>query len=283
MRALVRTTADADKLQTLQKIGAAITTVDFSNLSTLSTAMQGASCVISALSGLREVIIDTQTHLLEAAVEANVPRFISSDFSIDYTKLPDGSNRNLDLRREFSKIADQVSATKPISVTTTFNGAFMDMLTGQAPIILFKFKRVLFWGDADQKMDFTTIDNTASFTASAALDANTPRHLHIAGDLVSARDLADTVSQITLNRYRLMRAGSLSNLATFIKIARFIAPKTSELYPPWQGMQYLHDMFGGSALPGDLDNDRYTDIGWTNVRQFLIQSRSVGSPPFTAL
>ena len=26
------------------------------------------------------------------------------------------------------------------------------------PLILFKLKRVLYWGDADQRMDFTTMD-----------------------------------------------------------------------------------------------------------------------------
>jgi hypothetical protein len=43
------------------------------------------------------------------------------------------------------------------------------MLTGQMPLILFKWKRVLHWGSADQRMDFTTMDDTAAFTASAAL------------------------------------------------------------------------------------------------------------------
>jgi hypothetical protein len=38
------------------------------------------------------------------------------------------------------------------------------------PLILFKWKRILYWGDADQRMDFTTVGDTAAFTASAALD-----------------------------------------------------------------------------------------------------------------
>jgi nucleoside-diphosphate-sugar epimerase len=46
-------------------------------------------------------------------------------------------------------------------------------------LILFKLKRVLYWGNADQRMDFTTIDDTAAFTASAALDPSTPRFLRL--------------------------------------------------------------------------------------------------------
>ena len=71
------------------------------------------------------------------------------------------------------------------------------MLTGQAPIIFFKWKRVLYWQDADQRMDFTTIDDTAAFTAAAALDSSTPRFLRIAGEQISARGLVSAVSEVT--------------------------------------------------------------------------------------
>jgi len=75
------------------------------------------------------VIVETQTVLLDAAIQADVPRFIPSDYSIDFTKFPPGENRNLDLRRDFHKRLDKTS----ISATTIFNGAFADMLTGQMP------------------------------------------------------------------------------------------------------------------------------------------------------
>ena len=54
-------------------------------------------CLVSALAGLRETVIDAQKIILDAAVEANVPRFIPSDYSIDFTNLKEGQNRNLDL------------------------------------------------------------------------------------------------------------------------------------------------------------------------------------------
>ena len=44
--------------------------------------------------------------LLDAAVEARVPRFIPSDYCIDYTKLTRGNNRNLAVRREFQHRLD---------------------------------------------------------------------------------------------------------------------------------------------------------------------------------
>ena len=263
--ALVRLGAARDKLEPLQKLGATIAGVDWSSASQLTRACSGASCVVSALQGLQDVIVGTQTVLLDAAVQAGVPRFIPSDFSIDFTKFPPGENRNLDLRRDFHKRLDKAS----ISATTIFNGAFADMLTGQMPLILFKLKRVLYWGDVDQRMDFTTIDDVAAFTAIAALDPSTPRFLRIAGDQLSARELTAVVSEVVREEFRLFRAGGLGMLGTLIKVARTVAPGEQELYPAWQGMQYMRNMFDGRAKLRPLDNDRYPGVRWTTARDVL--------------
>ncbi len=243
VRALVRPGTARDKLERLQGHGAAIASVGLRNASEVTPACSGASCVVSALQGLREVIVETQTVLLDAAIKAGVPRFIPSDYSIDFTKFPPGENRNLDLRRDFHTRLDKTS----IAATTIYNGAFADMLTGQMPLILFKLKRVLYWGDADQRMDFTTMDDTAAFTASAALDPTTPRFLRIAGDQLSARELTAVVSEVTGKKFRLFRAGGLRMLGTLITVARTVAPGEKELYPAWQGMQYMRNMFDGRA------------------------------------
>lgn len=239
--------------------------VDVSSASQVAQACSSASCVVSAVQGLRDVIVETQTVLLDAAISANVPRFIPSDYSIDFTEFPPGENRKLDLRRDFHERLDKTS----ISATTIFSGAFADMLTGQMPLILFKRKRVLYWGDPDQRMDFTTVDDTAAFTASAALDPSTPRFLRIAGDQLSARELTAVVSEVTGKQFRLFRAGSLGMLSTLIKVSRLVAPGENELYPPWQGMQYMRNMFDGRGKLEPLDNDRYPCSGWTTARDVL--------------
>src|SRR5689334_2075959 len=101
VKALVRQGTTPDRLGRLQQLGVTIAAVDWSHASQLIPVCSGASCVVSALQGLKDVIVETQTVLLDAAIKAGVPRFIPSDYSIDFTKLPLGTNRNLDLRREF--------------------------------------------------------------------------------------------------------------------------------------------------------------------------------------
>ncbi|HUQ84254.1 MAG TPA: NmrA family NAD(P)-binding protein [Gemmatimonadaceae bacterium] len=265
VRAIVRAgSADGKALQ-LRQIGVTVVEADYDDPDQLAEACQGASCVVSALAGLRDVIIDAQTELLEAAVSAGVPRFIASDFAIDFYKMPDGHNRNLDLRREFAARLDRA----PIAATSILNGMFAEMLTGQAPFILAPIKRVAYWENADQPMDFTTIANTAAFTAAAALEPTTPRFLRIAGDVVTARDLAAIVSSVTGDHYKLLRAGSLGRLEKLIAVTRTLSPGTDEVYPPWQGMQYMRDMFDGRAKLEPLDNARYPGLLWTSVRDIL--------------
>ncbi|HEX8656736.1 MAG TPA: NmrA family NAD(P)-binding protein, partial [Hymenobacter sp.] len=171
VRALVRPGNSKPETANLRNLGAEIIEVDFASVFALTKACAGAACVVSALSGLREVIVDLQKRLLDAAVAAGVTRFIPSDYSIDFTKLPAGSNRNLDLRREFGQRLDQA----PIAATSVLNGMFTDLLIGPAPVVLFGLKRVMYYGSADQPLDFTTTANTAEFTAAAALDPTTPR------------------------------------------------------------------------------------------------------------
>ena len=118
-------------------------------------------------------------------------------------------------------------------------------------------------------MDFTTIDDTAAFTASAALDPSAPRILRIAGDQVSARELTALVSEVTGKKFRLFRAGGLGMLGTVIKITRTVAPREKESFPAWQGMQYMRNMFDGRAKLEPLDNDRYPSTRWTTVRDVL--------------
>lgn len=269
VRAVVRLSSNPEKLNKLENLGVKVFKVDFLNTEAVSKACVGASCVVSALAGLRDVIFNTQKVLLDAAVLSGVPRFIPSDFSLDFTNLKAGENRNLDERREFHTYLIKC----PIAATTIFNGPFMDLLTGPMPMILFKYNRVLYWGNADQAIDFTTMDDTALYTASAALDPSSPRYLRIAGQQISAREMTSILKDVIGSKFRLLKAGSLGMLKILIKITRTVAPAKKDLYPAWQGMQYMHDMFEGHAKLNLYDNDRYPGMHWTSLRDMLLSQR----------
>lgn len=261
VRAVVRPSTEPEKLEKLKQLGAETVSVEMSNGEELIKACEGASCVVSALSGLRDVIVDAQTQLLEAAIAANVPRFIPSDFAADFTRLSEGDNRNFDLRKEFHKSLDK----SPIASTSIMNGAFTDILTYGTPLYDFRNYTVSYWGnDPNWKIDFTSMDNTADYTAAAALDPETPRVLRIASFQISPKDLVSIGTEVKGQEFKLVSMGSLENLAADNKKDRAANPEGErEVFPAWQGKQYLHSMF--SVHNETLDNDRYLDVEWISA------------------
>ncbi len=266
--ALARQSSPPEKQALLRTHGAEVVVVEPWNVTELAKACRGASCVVSALLGMREVMIDAQTALLEGAVSAGVPRFIPSDYALDFNQLKPGENRNLDWHREFQERLDRA----PIAATSILNGMFMDLLVGEAPFILFKWNRVLYWENADQVLEFTSMDDVARFTAAAALDSKAPRFLRIAGDRLTARQLAMVTSDVLGRKFKPQWAGTVGTLGVMIEVMRKLMPAPNDPFPPWQGMQYSRSMFGGVGMVGVPDVDRYPGMKWTRVRDLLAVS-----------
>ena len=265
VRAIVRNGSEPEKIENLTELGAEVITVDMSDVEQLKKACQGASCVVSALSGLHETIVDSQIKLLDAAIAAGVPRFIPSDFSSDFTKLPAGENRNFDLRKEFHQYLDK----SPIAATSIMNGAFADILSYGTPLYNVKDYSIGYWGDnPDWKIDFTTMDNTADYTAAAALDSTTPKILRIASFQISPNELVSVGKEVKNREFKLVPMGSLEDFSASNKKERAAHPEgEKEVFPGWQNKQYLYSMFSVQNTP--LDNDRYPDVQWTSAIDVL--------------
>lgn len=264
VRAIVRAETAPAKVDALARQGVDVRLVDMTDVAALTEACTGVACVVSAVAGLRDVVVDGQAVLLAAAVAAGVPRFIPSDFSSDYTQQATGENRNFDLRREFQALLDQA----PIQATSVLNGAFAELLTYNIPLLDFKQQQVGYWEDADWRIDFTTMDDTAGFTAAAALDPTTPRFLRIASFQPTAAELVAAAETVGKGPVELVRLGSRADLARAIQHVRAANPAgEQQLYADWQQMQYMLSMFSVQNTP--LDNHRYPDLRWTTLPELL--------------
>ncbi|KAI9044485.1 NAD(P)-binding protein [Aspergillus affinis] len=269
VKALVRPRTDHARTQSLHDRKVSIVPVNFSDVAALTRELNGATCVVSTLQGLRDVIYNVQTNLLDAAVAAKVPRFIPSDFSLDFTKTTPGSNRNLDLRREFHAQLERSG----IVWTSILNGGFMDLLGGDSPMINHKKGKVVYVGKATQSLDLTTIQDTAAYTAAVAADPNpTPRFLRIAGDVVSVQDIAAALEALEGKQYQPSWMGSVGFLEVMIRVLRAFGGE-NDIFPSWQRMQYMANMFSGVAKLEPLDNDRYPGLQWTRVADYLREDR----------
>jgi hypothetical protein len=265
VKAIVRKSTDYDKINILKKMGVEVKVIDLNSTEAISAECTGVDCVVSALAGLREVIVDLQKKILDAAINAGVPRFIPSDFCTDYNDLKDGENRNFDLRKTFKTYIDHL----PIQASSIFNGCFADILQYNTPILNLKEKSIGYWGEKkDWKLDFTTMDNTASFTAEVALDDSAPRDLKIAGFQISPKMIFEMVKDITGQEFKLQKISTLEDFSEYIRKQRADNPAgESELYAKFQQGQYMYSMF--VTQHDHIANSRYNNIRWTSDYDYL--------------
>ncbi|WP_294284376.1 NmrA family NAD(P)-binding protein [uncultured Chryseobacterium sp.] len=265
VRAVIRPGTKPEKAQALEESGIETVVADFRNPGQLEAACSGVSCVVSALAGLQDTIVEAQVQLLDAALKAGVPRFIPSDFCTDYTRLPEGCNRNFDLRKTFTALAEK----RPIRLTSVFNGAFSYVLRFGIPLLNTKEQQIAYYeGKTDWKIDFTSLEDTAAFTAEAALDNAAPRYLRIAGFRVSPQDLVTLSKEVFGTSFRMQNQGSMEQFMEMIRKVRESHPAGEhELYPAWQQMQYLYSMF--AAHHRELDNDRYPGLTWQTAEEAI--------------
>ncbi|MCH8525198.1 MAG: hypothetical protein LAT52_11665 [Balneolales bacterium] len=111
-------------------------------------------------------------------------------------------------------------------------------------------------------------DRTA-ISICAAIDDETPRYLRIAGDRLSCNDFVQLLSRLTNQPFKLFKPGNIKLFNIIIRLTRFFSPGNDELYPAWQGMQYMRDMMEGRIIFQEYDNDRYADVNWTSVEEYL--------------
>ena len=265
VRVTRRAGSGADEVAKLSAAGAELVTADLADAASLAAACAGIDVVVSSVQGLRDVIVDGQTRLLRAAEQAGVKRMIPSDYSLDLFKTPEGSNRNLDLRRELNRALDASS----VRGTSVLCGAFMDLLAMGAIGPDAKTGVYKVWGDADQPYDFTTTDDTAKYIAAAAVDRDAGRHVRVAGDTLSPRELGAIFEKVRGIPTKIERAGSLDDLGHLIAELRAADEAPANVFPVWQQLQYMRDMASGLGRLAPLDNARYPSIHPKTVRELL--------------
>ena len=258
------TTRKPETVAGLRERGVEVVTADLADEASLDHACAGVQVVVSTVQGLRDVIVDGQGRLLRAAERAGVARMIPSDYALDFFKTPEGSNRNLDLRREFDRTLDG----SRVRGTSVLCGAFMDLLAigaiGPDREGVFKV-----WGDPEQPYDFTLTDDVARYIAAVALDADAPRVVRVAGDTKSPRELAGIFQEVRGTAVTIQSAGSLADLERAIAHLRAADEAPLNTFPVWQQLQYVRDMASGKGRLAPLDNARYPTIRPKTVRELL--------------
>ena len=259
LRLLVRSTTldDPDKRRELDRLvdrGAHVVVGDVTDAPSLDEPTRGVDVVVSALQGGRDVIVDGQVALARAAAANGVRRILPSDFGLDLFKATPGDHMAFDLRRE----ADAEIAKIDIEQVNVLSGAFLDGVAAPGAVVVFDDDEgtATFWGTGDELFETTTIDDTARYTARAALDPDLPPgKFAVAADRVSFNEVVAAHERATGRRYEPRSRGDLLDLRAWIDDRRAAGDHGTALMG-----RYVEYMLSGQTRLDDLQNERYRDI-----------------------
>ncbi|MBV9076383.1 MAG: NmrA family NAD(P)-binding protein [Methylobacteriaceae bacterium] len=272
VRLLVRQGAQEDAgkgppLRALVARGATLAFGDLRDEASLMDATAGADVVVSAVQGGPDVIVDGQVALARAAQANGVRRIFPSDFAVDLFKAPKGEHPLLAMRRE----ADERIAELGLESVHVLNGAFMDILTAPFFQVYDADRHVVrFWGDGNEEFDATSIEDTARFTARAALDRTVPAgKLAVSGERLSFVEIAKALGQATGQEVRAETRGSIDELNAFIARTRAANPDPMATVP---ALYQLYMITGRTALDAP-QNERFPELRPESFGEFLARTQ----------
>jgi uncharacterized protein YbjT (DUF2867 family) len=255
LRLLVRDTANKN-LSLLTSKGAELIEGDLINKSSLDRATSGVDVIISAVQGGPEIIIDGQIALAEAGKRNGAQRILPSDFALDLFKATPGEHMMFDMKAK----ADAHIATIGLEQINILQGAFMNMFLPGGGAVNYDAGTISFFGDGNQLIELTTVEDTARMTARVATDIHVPPgKFAFSGDRMSFRQAGDIIAKATGKPLQPVSLGTVDELRKMMPNA---APQKQVM------LAYLLYMTNGQTALSDLQNDRYADIPLQSFADF---------------
>lgn len=134
--------------------------------------VKGCNVVVCCYLGDDKLMVDGQKMPIDSCEEANVPRYIASDWALDYTKLKLGQLFPKDPVKHVKAYLD-TKKKKNVKGVHILIGGFMEPFFSPFFNIWDPVTTTFrYWGEGDEVWEGTTYDNPAEYTAAVALDAN---------------------------------------------------------------------------------------------------------------
>lgn len=140
---------------------------DATDSPTMREALKGASAVVCCYLADNKVMYEGQKTLIDASIEEGVPRYLASDFALDFRGLNYGDIPPKDPMKQIQEYLEEKEAKNQIKGVHVLTGAFMDfasiLSSGDAGVFRY-------FGTGDEGIDMTSDVDSARYTAEVALD-----------------------------------------------------------------------------------------------------------------
>ena len=160
---------NSEQLSAYKAQGAQLVAVqDMLDIDQMTAALKGVETLISAVPGSKEIITEAEPLWLQAAVKANVKRFVPTEFGCHTRNLDDGDGILFDYKRALHKKIMESG----IGWTFFYNGGIFDYFL---PNLRF-FRKITTFGEMDLPIYSHDIEDIGYIAALALTDDRTLNH-----------------------------------------------------------------------------------------------------------
>ncbi|GAA87871.1 NmrA-like family protein [Aspergillus luchuensis IFO 4308] len=202
-----------------------------------------------------KLMVDGQKLLIDACESANVPRYVASDWALDYTKLKVGELFPKDPMIHVKNYLD----TKKVAGVHILIGGFMEPIFSPFFNIMdVQTNTFRYWGDGNEIMEGTTYDDAAKYTAKVVLDSEAKGVLKFVGGRATIQEIAKSYEKVYGTPVTLENRGSLEDLYKTMHDKRTKSPQ--DIYSYMSLFFYYYWVNGQTFVGPELDNARYPDV-----------------------
>jgi hypothetical protein len=135
----------------------------------IASFVKGCNVLVCDYLGNKQLMVDGQKLLINACETEKIPRYIASDWSIDYTKVEMGQLFPKDPMKQVKSYVESKKNTKGVHILVgglmnTLRSPFFGLWDENLP----PFR---YWGDGTEGFEASTYDNAAEYTTAIATDA----------------------------------------------------------------------------------------------------------------
>lgn len=147
-----------------------VTEGDVYDTDALRKFVAGCQIVICGYLGDNDLMERGQKLLVDACEAEGVPRYIASDYSLDYNKLEYGQHVAKDPMKAVKEYLETKQTVKGVHVLI---GAFMDTFwSAYFAVWDPKTETLSYWGSGNEDFESTSYRNASEFVAAVALDTS---------------------------------------------------------------------------------------------------------------
>jgi hypothetical protein len=160
---------DTSKLPNALKESTRITLIDSDpyDVSALRTLILGADVVICCYFADNETMVNGQKTLIDLCEEEGVPRYIASDYTVDFRGLEFG---DIPMKDPMKHVQPYLETKKVVKAVHVLVGMFMETFWTGFEALDAETKTFRYWHGGNVKFDMMSMKGVAEYVAALALD-----------------------------------------------------------------------------------------------------------------